>query len=85
MAGAYRMALSRAKATITTPDGGEQVEKNVTATVRDGKARLKRGNVVVAEMDATELDRRNGRHYLVTGADGTVWDVLRDCGCGGSR
>lgn len=85
MAGQFRMALTRAKVTITPPDGPERVEDQVTATVRDGVARLKRHAAQVAEMPATDLVRASSRNFTITGPDGTVWHVVKDCNCTGSR
>lgn len=85
MAGAFRMALSRATVTATYPDGRTELigqKSLVTATVRDGVARAKTGSQYVAEMPATELVRHGSKHFTVVGPDGTTWDVLRDCGCG---
>lgn len=85
MAGQFRMALSRAKVTITPPGGPERVEDQVTATVRDGVANLKRHAAQVAKMDATTLVRASSRDFTITGPDGTVWHVTKPCGCSGSR
>lgn len=83
MAGMFHMALSRAKVTITRPDGSTEVHDQVTATMRDGQARARKFAQDVATMPATELVRHTGKHFTIVGPDGTSWDVLRDCGCGG--
>jgi len=69
--------------TITRPDGSTEVHDQVTATMRDGQARARKFAQDVATMPATELVRHTGKHFTIRGADGTEWDVLRDCGCGG--
>lgn len=83
MAGMFHMALSRAKVTITRPDGSTEVHDQVTATVRDGQARARRFAQDVATMPVAELTRHHGKWYTLKALDGTEWDVLRDCGCGG--
>lgn len=86
MAGAFRMALSRAQVTITPPGGGAaEVLTEVTATVRDGQAKARKYARDLATMPAAELTRHNSTHFTVVGPDGTTWDVLKDCGCSGAR
>jgi hypothetical protein len=84
MAGAYRLALSRATVEVTDPAGQlVATHTGVTATVRDGVARAKAGSVVVAEMAGAELLATSRKAYSVRGADGTTWSVTKPCGCSG--
>lgn len=85
MAGAYRVLLSRAEATVTAPDGKTETMKAVTVAVRDGQATIKLGREVLAEMPATDLAVSGRKAFTVTGPDGTTWAVRRRCGCGGGR
>lgn len=80
MAGAFRMAVSRARVDTST---GEVI-KLATVTVRDGVARVKRGNQVVREMTAADVTREGKSRYVIVGADET-WTVFKDCGCSGAR
>jgi hypothetical protein len=83
MAGAYRMALSRATVELRSPDGTLQdTLTNVTATVRDGVARARTGSRQVAEMPAEQLVRDGKRAFIVTGTDGATWVVTKPCNCG---
>lgn len=82
MAGAFRMALSRAKVLVTAPDGTTEVHDQVTATVRDGIAKARRYSTDVATMPATELTQHTSRHFTITGPDGTTWVVTKPCNCG---
>lgn len=84
MAGMFHMALSRADVTVTHPDGTTEKHMQVTATLRDGTGRARKFAQDVATLaNVTELVRHTGKHYTLKAADGTEWDVLRDCGCGG--
>ena len=84
MAGAYRMALSRATVEVRDPAGNlVATHPGVTATVRDGVARAKAGSVIVAELADAELQVQGRKAYTVTGADGTTWTVTKPCGCSG--
>lgn len=83
MAGMFHMALSRAKVTITHPDGAIEVHDEVTATLRDGVAKARKFARDVASMPATNMVRHSGKEFTITAEDGTTWHVLRDCGCGG--
>lgn len=84
MAGAFRMALSRAKVTVTLPDGTPgPVYDEVTTTVRDGHAKARKYAVDQAVMPVAELTTHTSRHFTIVGTDGTVWDVAKPCNCRG--
>jgi hypothetical protein len=87
MAGAYRIALSRATVEVLNAEGATiGGHTAVTFSVRDGVAKLRTGAAQVAEMPITGDVERTGRNaYTVTGTDGTVWLVTKPCGCAGGR
>lgn len=85
MAGAYRMALARARVVATAPDGSVATLDQQTVSVRDGQAVAKRNQQVTATMPVAELVRRTGRDFTIVGTDGTTWVVTKPCNCGGSR
>lgn len=82
MAGAYRMALSRADLVVARPGAALETHTNLTVSVRDGVAKARTGSRTVAEMPVATLDQDGRRSYTITGTDGTVWTVTKDCGCG---
>jgi len=85
MAGAYRMALSRAEVTVT-PAGGEPItHKAVTASVRDGMAVVKQGGRVIDQMPVATLERASSRDWMIVGPDATTWHVTKRCNCSGGR
>lgn len=76
--GSMAAPLSLTSATITTPDG---VHEKAAIHIRTGgdTVRVTRGTTVLAHRDGvTKVERINKRRvtdYVVTFADGTVWEV----------
>lgn len=86
MAGAYRLALSRATVEVLSPEGETiATHTGVTATFRDGTAVARLGSGPVAEMPATDVTRTGRNRYTIAGEDGTTWLVSKPCGCAGGR
>jgi len=85
MAGAYRLALSRATVEVLDADGATIATHGPgTVTLRDGVAQLKVGGSVVTSMPATDVERAGARNrYTIAGTDGTSWLVSKKCGCAG--
>ena len=87
MAGAYQLSLARATVVIEHPHGDVAgSHPSVTASVRDGVARIRSGTGQIAEMRLAPdggMTKVGRNHYRLTGEDGTVWDVSKSCGCGG--
>lgn len=82
MAGAFRLALSRATVTV---ENGAELARGATVTVRDGVARIRQGSVTTAEAPAVDVERRSGRNYRILLADGSAWLVAKPCNCAGGR
>lgn len=86
MAGAYRLALSRATVEVLDPSGATvATHKLVTATFRDGVATARSGSGPVATMEATDVTRTGRNRYTIAGTDGSTWLVSKPCGCAGGR
>jgi len=81
MAGGYKLIMTRATATI---DAGEPI-KAATVTVRDGVATLDVKGAETLTMDVATVARSSAKRATVTGVDGTTWEIVRGCGCGGGR
>lgn len=70
------------KGTVTLPDGSKLVD--VEIRVANNYGRIYNAGEVVHEMDVAAIYALNRNEYVVTGADGTVWQIRaeRRC-CGG--
>ncbi len=85
MAGGYQLLVSRAKVTVTTPDGSTTEVPTAQVSVRDGVARYQpRGQAPVSAPGV--LNEKSSRSAVITLDDGTVWTITKkSCGCGGGR
>jgi len=81
MAGGYKLMMATATVTI----GGDVPIKAATVSVRDGVATLSAPGAEPLTMDVATVARSSAKRATVTGVDGTTWEIVRGCGCGGGR
>ena len=87
MAGGYKLMMTRATVTVMAPEGTGMIGnpvKAATVSVRDGVATLSSA-IQSVSMDVATVARSSAKRATVTGVDGTTWEIVRGCGCGGGR
>ncbi len=81
MAGGYKLMMTRATVTV----GGDEPIKAATVSVRDGVATIAVQGAEPLTMDVATVARSSAKRATVTGVDGTTWEIVRGCDCGGGR